>query len=147
MIPNNDNYDEELDEEFESDFILEEEPSLTYAMQVSDDIEKDSTFLGTVDDEDAIKQAILKILNTERYDFEIYSWDYGVELQDLVGKSMTYVLSEIEQRIEDAVTADDRIDKIEDFNAVAIDKHTIYVSFTAVTVQQDEIEIESEVEV
>lgn len=147
MIPNNDNYDEELDEEFESDFILEEEPSLTYAMQVSDDIEKDSTFLGTVDDEDAIKQAILKILNTERYDFEIYSWDYGIELQDLIGKQMTYVLSEIQQRVTDAVTADDRIDRIEDFSAVVIGKRNLYISFTAITTQQDEIEVESEVEV
>lgn len=147
MIPNNENYDEELDDEIDSDFDLETEPSLTYGMQMNDVSDKDNTFLGTVDDVDAIKQAILKIINTERYEYEIYSWDYGVELQDLVGKSMTYVLSEIEQRIEDAVTADDRIDKIEDFNAVAIDKHTIYVSFTAVTVQQDEIEIESEVEV
>ena len=121
MIPNNENYDEELDDEIDSDFDLETEPSLTYGMQMNDVSDKDNTFLGTVDDVDAIKQAILKIINTERYEYEIYSWDYGVELQDLVGKSMTYVLSEIEQRIEDAVTADDRIDKIEDFNAVAID--------------------------
>lgn len=147
MIPNNDNYDDELGEELDSDFVLEEEPSLTYGMQVSDDIEKDSTFLGTVDDEDAVRQAILKILNTERYEHEIYSWDYGVELQDLIGKPMVYVLSEIQQRVTDALTADDRIDSIEDFNAEVIDKHSIYISFKVITARHDEIEIESEVNV
>lgn len=147
MIPNNENYDEELDDEIDSDFDLETEPSLTYGMQMNEVSDKDNTFLGTVDDVDAIKQAILKIINTERYEYEIYSWDYGIELQDLVGKSMTYVLSEIEQRIVDAVTADDRIESVEDFNAFVVDKHSIYISFKAITMQQDEIAIESEVEV
>ena len=80
MIPNNE-YDEEVDEEQDYDFEEYEEPSKTYAMYVTDD---KSGFLGKTDDEAAVKQAILKILNTERYAYEIYSWDYGIELNDLI---------------------------------------------------------------
>ena len=57
----------------------------------------------------------MKILNTERYKNVIYSWDYGVELQDLRGKSLSYVMSEVPNRITDAITADDRFESCEDF--------------------------------
>lgn len=142
MIPNNE-YDEDVDEEQDYDFEEYEEPSKTYAMYLTDD---KSGFLGKTDDEAAVKQAILKILNTERYAYEIYSWDYGIELNDLIGKSMLYVLSEIEQRVTEAVTADDRIESVEDFGAAIVDKKTIYITFTAVTAQNEQIPIESEVE-
>ncbi len=143
MIPNNE-YDEEIDEEQENDFQEYEEPSLTHAMYLTED---EKRFLGKVDDEAAIKQAILKILCTDRYEHEIYSWDYGIEINDLIGKSTLYVLSEIEERVTDAVTADDRIEAVEDFTAVAVDKHTIYITFTAVTAQRERIEVESEVNI
>ena len=71
---------------------------------------------------------------------------YGIELNDLIGKSMLYVLSEIEQRVTEAVTADDRIESVEDFGAAIVDKKTIYITFTAVTAQNEQIPIESEVE-
>ena len=143
MIPNNE-YDEEIDEEQENDFQEYEEPSLTHAMYLTED---EKRFLGKVDDEAAIKQAILKILCTDRYEHEIYSWDYGIDINDLIGKSTLYVLSEIEERVTDAVTADDRIEAVEDFTAVAVDKHTIYITFTAVTAQRERIEVESEVNI
>lgn len=143
MIPNNE-YDEEIDEEQENDFQEYEEPSLTHAMYLTED---EKRFLGKVDDEAAIKQAILKILCTDRYEHEIYSWDYGIEINDLIGKSTLYVLSEIEERVTDAVTADDRIEAVEDFTAVAVDKHTIYITFMAVTAQRERIEVESEVNI
>lgn len=60
---------------------------------------RDSRFLGKTDGTEAVKQAVLKILNTERYGYEIYTWDYGVELQDLYGQPMPYVLSELEDRL------------------------------------------------
>ena len=143
MIPNNE-YDEEIDEEQENDFQEYEEPSLTHAMYLTED---EKRFLGKVDDEAAIKHAILKILCTDRYEHEIYSWDYGIEINDLIGKSTLYVLSEIEERVTDAVTADDRIEAVEDFTAVAVDKHTIYITFMAVTAQRERIEVESEVNI
>lgn len=34
-----------------------------------------------------MKQAIYKILQTERFEYLIYSWNYGIELNAVVGKS------------------------------------------------------------
>ena len=73
MLPNNENYDDELDEELDPDFYIETEPSLTYAMQLTDEENKEDKFVGKVDETSAIEQAILKLINTERYEYEIYS--------------------------------------------------------------------------
>lgn len=147
MIPNNENYDDELDEELDSDFEIESEPSLTYAMKLTDEENKEDRFVGKVDEVDAIEQAILKLISTERYEYEIYSWNYGIEIQDLIGQQIPYVMSEVKQRIIDAVTADDRIEAIEDFKISQVSRHILFCTFTAVTVQGEEINIESEVEV
>ena len=70
--------DDDDEEDDMTGFEVENDPSLTYAMQIGT-IEKDSRiFLGKADGEDANRQAILKILNTERYENVIYSWNYGV---------------------------------------------------------------------
>ena len=61
------------------------------------------------------KQAIYNILNTERYQYIIFSWDYGVELKDLFGKPIDYVMPEVERRITEALVQDDRIDSCDSF--------------------------------
>lgn len=148
MIPNNENYDEELDEELETDFSIEKESSLTYAMKITDKVDKDNIFLGKVDEEEALRQAILKIINTERYEHEIYSWDYGIELQDLIGEQIPYVMSEIKRRIEDALTADERIDSVEDFTVEQIEKSVLYITFAVITTEGEKLEgLETEVKI
>jgi len=147
MIPNNSNYDEEVGEELESDFSIESEPSLTYAMKLSGEENGEDTFVGRVDDAKAVEQAILKMIGTERYEYEIYSWDYGVELQDLIGRPVSYAMSEVKRRITEALTSDDRIESVEDFAVEQASRHVLYCTFTAITVQGDEIGIESEVNV
>lgn len=148
MVPTNEIYgDDGLDDGLTPDFEVEAEPSLTYAMKVSQEISEDSIFVGRVDDKKAIEQAVIKIINTERYEYEIYSWAYGIELKDLFGQQITYVMSEVQRRIEDAVLADDRIGSIEDFEVERTGKHGVHCSFTTITVQGDEINIETEVSV
>lgn len=147
MIPNNDSYDTELDEELENDFYIEDEPSLTYAMKLNNKINKDNIFVGKIDDVEAIQQAILKMINTERYEYEIYSWDYGIELQDLLGMDMPYVMSEVKQRITDALLSDERIESVDDFKIKISGKHTLYCTFIVTTVQGEELEEEMEVKV
>lgn len=146
MIPNNENYDDGQDDD-ERDFILQTEPSLTYAMKVNPDETKDSVFVGKVDGTEAIRQAVLKILNTERYENEIYSWDYGIELRDLFGMPMEYVMSEIKTRIEDALLEDDRIEAVDEFEVERSGKRTVHCSFTVTTVQGEEIEEETEIDI
>jgi hypothetical protein len=90
------------------------------------------TIAGFTDDLDAVKQAIYLILNTERYQYVIYSWDYGVELLDLYGKPMPYVMSELPRRIKEALVQDDRIEDVVDFEFER-NRAKLHVTFTVVT--------------
>ena len=87
-----------------------EQPSLCPRMIVESE-----RIIGQCDDVEAIKQAIYNILNTERYQYIIFSWDYGVELKDLFGKPIDYVMPEVERRITEALVQDDRIDSYTSF--------------------------------
>ena len=87
---------------------------------------------GKIDDLESIIQTIYLILNTERYAYIIYSWDYGVELNDLYGKPMPYVRSEIQRRITEALTQDNRITSVENFEFTT-DKRVLHVTFDVVT--------------
>ena len=87
-------------------------PSKTYRMNIEEE-----TVSGIItEDVEAVRQAVYKILNTERYTHVIYSSDYGVELADLFGKPMPYVIPEIPRRIEEALLVDDRITKVDSFD-------------------------------
>ena len=79
-----------LDQEFE----VEEEPSKNYRMDIYGE-----TICGKIDGLEAMKQVIYKILNTERYQHIIYSWNYGVELEDLYGRTVLLCMSGTERRI------------------------------------------------
>lgn len=70
---------------------------------------------GYVDGVDALIQTIFLILSTERYKFPIYSFDYGVELVDLFGKPMPFVIAEIPRRITEALTQDNRVISCDNF--------------------------------
>lgn len=143
LIPSNEYefFDEENDG-LGVNFDLDNEPSLTYAMNLDK-----MTFVGRVDDVEAIQQAVMKIINTERYEHEIYSWDYGIELADLRGQSMPYVMSEIKQRIIDALTADDRIESVEDFEVTKLDKEHYWLSSKQLQVKVMNLQQKAEVEV
>lgn len=98
---------------------------------------------GFVDEKEAIKQAIFLILNTERYKFLIYSWNYGIEFEDLIGVHPDIVEDESERLISEALLQDDRIKAIYDFDFKRI-KDSIIVTFTVDTIF-GEIEAETEV--
>ena len=86
-------------------------PSLTWKIN-----EERAEAKGSVDEMEAMKQAVRKILQTERYRYSIYDWNYGVELEELYGKNVTYVIPELKKRIEDALLADDRVTAVTDFS-------------------------------
>lgn len=126
-----------------ADFEIENEPSLTYFLNLEQEC-----ITGTVDGTKAVQQAVLKILNTERFVYPIYSWNYGVLLHDLVGKSLPYVMSEVKKRITNALLTDDRIDAVTDFKVKrAIDKNVLLASFTVETIFGTQLKFEREVAV
>lgn len=92
---------------------------------------------GMVDRLEAVRQAIYKILNTERYAYIIYSWNYGIELVDLYGKNPVYVCPELERRIKEALLQDDRITSVDSFEFDIGTKSVVSVKFTAHTIFGD----------
>lgn len=102
-------------------------PSHTYKL-----VTESNRVSGFVDDVESIKQAINLILSSERYQHIIYSWDYGVELFDLIGKPMPYVMSELQRRVKDALTQDDRIKDVVDFKFERSGKK-LHAKFTVIT--------------
>ena len=129
----------------EIDFNLTElediiEPSLTYRLNLNT-----NRIIGKVDNDDAIVQAVLKILNTERYSSVIYSGQYGIELERFIGEDFDFVIADLERTVEEALLADDRIKGIEDFEIENIGKDSLVVSFTVQTII-NEIYIEAEVD-
>lgn len=101
-----------------SNFQEKEKTSKDHKLNYSTDdlISKKKYIYGEVDELQAMEQVVYKILNTQRYQSIIYSWDYGIELEDLKGKSVTYVCAELERRIYEALTFDNRITNVLDFN-------------------------------
>ena len=112
-------------------------PSNTYKIVIKHNPYADSTkavdrISGYVDDLESVKQAIYLILGTERYQFPIYSWDYGVELVDLFGKPTPYVMSELPRRVKDALIQDDRIEDVINFS-FETNGNKLHTTFTVVT--------------
>ena len=87
---------------------VETQPSLTYAL----DIEHDRIRV-RVDELEAVRQAIYLILSIERYDYLIYSWNYGVELKNLIGQPKDFVLPEIKRLVTEALLQADRITAVD----------------------------------
>lgn len=85
-------------------------PSRDYRMELSG-----THVTGTCDGPEAMKQAVFCILNTERYKYPVYGWNYGIELVDLYGQPADYVMSELKRRITEALTQDDRIHSVDAF--------------------------------
>ncbi|WP_152425858.1 DUF2634 domain-containing protein [Paenibacillus shenyangensis] len=92
------------------------------------------TIAGTIDGLDSLRQAVLKILTTERYRHLIYSNDYGTEYKEILGKDQLYVRAEIRRMITEALLQDDRIEQINDFLTIWNSGDDIRVSFTVQTI-------------
>lgn len=101
----------QYEDDLTQNFVIKEQPGSTYKLDTSKD-----RLVGESNGIDAIKQAIYLILNTERYRHLIYSWNYGVELEDLIGQPVPYVYSLIKSRISEALMQDDRVLSVKNFN-------------------------------
>ena len=108
-------------------------PNRTYRMHIEEERVR-GILTGDIE---AVRQAVYKILNTERYKHVIYSWNYGVELQDLFGKPMPYVLPEIPRRIREALLQDDRITDVTDFDLSYTKDGDVLAKFTVHTLYGD----------
>ena len=62
----------------------------------------------------------------------LYSWNYGIELKNLIGESSTYVVPELQRVITEALLQDDRIEEVNNFNFEII-KDKLIVTFNVIT--------------
>lgn len=109
-------------------FDVNEQTSRTYCID-----KENKRIIGTVTDYlKAVEQAVYLILQTERYDYIMYSWSYGVELKDLFGQIKEYVIPNAVRKITEALLQDDRITDVKDFK-YRIENEKYFISFTVVT--------------
>ena len=85
---------------------------------------------------EAIKVWIYKAIKTNRYQHEIYSWDYGCEIESLIGEGFEFgfIKSETKRYIEEALLINPYITKInkidvefsKDVLTAYVDLETVY---------------------
>lgn len=92
------------------------------SLEIIDNLEVSKTYRiinnnlsGYVDELEALEQAIYKVLSTEKYEYPIYSFSYGIELESLIGKDPDYVKIELKRRIEECLLEDERIEEVNNF--------------------------------
>ena len=82
----------------------------------------------------AMRQAVEIILQNERFQWQIYSSNFGSELEDLIGEEYDYIVSDLPRRIEEAFSTDSRILSVENFTFSEPGTGSLVCSFDVVTV-------------
>lgn len=93
------------------DFNIVQQPSKTFKVDA-----ENQRIIEMTDGLEAIRQAVYCALHTERFEWLIYSWNYGVELDRLFGQSMGLIKSKLKKRIKEALMQDDRILSVDAFS-------------------------------
>lgn len=111
-----------------TDLDIVSQPDKTYYID-----EEKKIVQGTVEDYlKAVEQSVYLILQTERYDYIMYSHKYGIELKDLYGREENYVIPMLMLRVPEALLQDERIESIEDFS-YTVNSGKFLISFTVKT--------------
>ena len=103
-------------------FTIAVRPTRTYRLDLDH-----NRIRGFTDGLEAMEQAIYKILNTQRYEYLIYSWNYGNELYKTLGQNIPYVYDDIQRLITEALMQDDRILSIDAFSFTHIKRGMVQV--------------------
>lgn len=77
---------------------------------------KDGRAVGKIRGEEALCQSIRLMLEVPRYRYLIYSWQYGSELEGLIGEGIETVQAKAPAMIREALMVDDRILDVTDFS-------------------------------
>lgn len=83
---------------------------------------------------EALKVWIEKTIRTARYRFPAYTFQYGCELEDIIGLDIPRAVleSEVERTIREALIYDDRIQDVRDF-VIERGGDWLKVTFTVIT--------------
>lgn len=127
------------------DIEIVEQTTNTYRMELYNNADVISGF---IDNQEAMKQAIYKIIRTERYQYRIYSWNYGIELEDLFGMPIEYCKVELERRITEALIQDNRIIDVHSFEFEdSKERGTVFIKAFVANTVFGKLEIDNVLEV
>lgn len=91
--------------------VFRDQPSLAW---IADPVTR--RLRGRGDNYEAVRQAVEVIVNVERFRWQIYSPNFGIELDGLLGNEPGFAASELQRRLSDAFLPDSRILGISDFS-------------------------------
>lgn len=118
-----------------NEYTIVESPTFTYKMEpYNSDFDRAVRIKGYTDERLAMEQAIYKIVNTERYQYIIYSWNYGIEIKDLFGKPIPYCCVELERRVKEALLQDERITNVYEFEFENPEFEVVFMKYKADTI-------------
>ena len=83
---------------------------------------------------EALKMWIYKAFLTNRYIYPIYSWDYGQDLDELIGQGYEndYIKSEVERRVQETLMINEHIKGCHSFEINLIND-SLQINFTVDT--------------
>lgn len=110
---------------------IQSQPSLSWRLN-----RETKRIEGTIEGLDAVRQAVDIILHVERFQWQIYKPYSGMEWAGLIGQDAGYVGAELQRRIQDALSVDDRVTGISDFD-YTIKGNALHAVFTVRTVYGD----------
>lgn len=109
---------------------FEQQPSRTWYIDT-----ETNRIQGEVTGYESVKQAVNIIINVERFRWQIYSPNSGMQWDGLIGQDPGYVASEMQRRMLDALRMDDRVRGISNFSyTLSNDGDTMTASVTVNTV-------------
>ena len=108
------------------DIEIEDLPTNTFL------VEEDQV-AGMNDGIEAMRQAVEIMLTTKRFNHQIYTENFGIELDDLIGEDPDYIESIFPERVRDAFSVDDRILSEENYVFTVLGD-TMTITFDVVTV-------------
>lgn len=120
MIPRN-NILEEVEQR--------EHSNLTYKIDF-----KNKRITKLIDGAESTIQAMIKIILTERYSSVIYHSGYGIELEPLIGTDIELVRVDLERRLIDALSEDNRFVDITNFKVDIVNMNELSVTFLLETI-------------
>lgn len=86
-------------------------------------------------------------MQTQRYRYPIYNWDYGTDIDPLYGMRKDFVIPELQNRIHEALLQDDRITDVNTFKINHIGSGKYEVSFLVQSKITDTLEINEVIEI
>lgn len=87
-----------------------------------------------LEDKAALRIWIYKTLLTNRYIYPIYSWDYGQDLEELIGQGYEtdFIKSEVERRVQECLMMNEYIKGCSNFD-ISLINDRLQINFTVNT--------------